>query len=160
MNGRFGGDKAQICTQGLHFFHLDFNSLGQKEQKNNGIDWTSAMKAFPPFCSLEYQKVPHVSLSRQSFKGQMERENTIRYGRKAGEGRKEHKKGGGDGKRRKGEKVGQFVHVCEAQTVDNGTEVDGRTTALLMEQLKCGLTTRWLSHAMAPDNRHALETLK
>lgn len=120
------------------------------------------MKASPPpsFCSLEYQKVPHVSLSRQSFKGQTEKENTIRYGREAGEGRKEHKKGGGDGKRRKGEKVGQFVHVCAAQTVDNGTEVDGSPTALLMEQLKCGLATRWLSHAMAPDNRHALETLK
>lgn len=54
------------------------------------------------------------------------------------------RKGGGDGKRRKGEKVGQFVHVCAAQTVDNGTEVDGRPTALLMEQMKCGLTARWL----------------
>lgn len=80
-------------------------------------------------------------------------------GEKPGKEPKEHKKGGGDGKRRKGEKVGQFVHVCAAQTVDNGTEVDGRPTALLMEQLKCGLTTRWLSHAMAPNNRHALETL-
>lgn len=75
-------------------------------------------------------------------------------------GGKSRKKGGGDGKRRKGEKVGQFIHVCAAQTVDNGTEVDGRPTTLLMEQMKCGLTTRWLSHGMAPDSRHALETLK
>lgn len=44
------------------------------------------------------------------------------------------------------ERLGSLVHVCVAQTVDNGTEVDGRPTALLMEQLKCG---RWLSHAMA-----------
>lgn len=99
------------------------------------------------FALLQYQKVPHVSLSRQSFKGQTEKENTISYGRM------EQKKGGGDGKRRKGEKVGQFIHVCAAQTVDNGTEVDGRPTTLLMEQMKCGLTTRWLSHGMAPDNR-------
>lgn len=108
-----------------------------------------------PFFSLEYQKVPHVTLSGQSLKGQSEKENAISYGREAGEGRKEHKMGGGYGKRRKGEKVGQFVHVCAAQTVDNGTEADCRPTALLMEQLKCGLTTRWLSHAMDPKNRHA-----
>lgn len=75
-------------------------------------------------------------------------------------GGKSRKKEGGDGKRRKGEKVGQFIHVCAAQTVDNGTEVDGRPTTLLMEQMKCGLTTRWLSHGMAPDSRHALKTLK
>lgn len=77
-------------------------------------------------------------------------------GEKPGKGRKEHKMGGGDGKRRKREKVGQFVHVFAAQTVDNGTEVDGKPTALLMEQLKCGLTARWLSHAMAPNNRQTL----
>lgn len=83
--------------------------------------------------------------SRQGFKGQTEKENSMSYEREAG--RKEHKKkGGGDGKRRKGEKVGQFIHVCAAQTVDNGTEVDGRPTTLLMEQMKCGLTTHWLSH--------------
>lgn len=75
-------------------------------------------------------------------------------------GGKSRKKEGGDGKRRKGEKVGQFIHVCAAQTVDNGTEVDGRPTTLLMEQMKCGLTTHWLSHGMAPDSRQALETLK
>lgn len=75
-------------------------------------------------------------------------------------GGKSRKKEGGDGKRRKGEKVGQFIHVCAAQTVDNGTEVDGRPTTPLMEQMKCGLTTRWLSHGMAPDSRHALETLR
>lgn len=73
---------------------------------------------------------------------------------------KELRMGGGDGKRRKGEKVGQFVHVCTAQTVDNGTEVDGRPTALLMEQLKCGLTACWRSHTVTPNNRHALKTLK
>lgn len=105
-------------------------------------------------CLLEYQKVPHVPLLGKSLKGHSVKENAISYGREAGEGRKELKMGGGYGKRRKGE-VGQFVHVCAAQTVDNGTEVDGRPTALLMEQLKCGLTTRWLSHAMAPNNRHA-----
>lgn len=33
MSGRVGGDRAQICTLGLHFFHLDFNSLGHKEAK-------------------------------------------------------------------------------------------------------------------------------
>ena len=73
---------------------------------------------------------------------------------------KGYKMGGGDGKRRKGEKVGQFVHVCVAQTVDNGTEVDGRPTALLMEQLKFVLTTCWLSRAAALSNKHAEETLK
>lgn len=68
--------------------------------------------------------------------------------------------GGGDGKRRKGVKVGQFIHVCAAQTVDNGTEVDGRPTALLMEQLKCGLTTHWLFHvSVSANNSHALETI-
>lgn len=112
-----------------------------------------------PFLLRNTRKVPHVSLPRQSFKGQTEKENTISYGREAVEGKKEPKKGGGDGKRRKGEKVGQFVHVGAAQTVDNGTEVDGRPTALLMEQLKCGLTTRWLPHATAPDTRRASGTL-
>lgn len=68
--------------------------------------------------------------------------------------------GGGDGKRRKGEKVGQFIHVCAAQTVDNGTEVDGRPTAPLMEQMKCGLTTCWLSHGMAAYKGDALKALK
>lgn len=109
------------------------------------------MEALSAFFSLEYQKVPHVTLSGQRLKGQSEKEK----GEKPGEGRKEHKMGGGYGKRRKGEKVGQFVHVCAAQTVDNGTEVDCRPTALLMEELKCGLTTRWLSHAMAPNNKQA-----
>lgn len=65
--------------------------------------------------------------------------------------------GGGDGKRRKGEKVGQFIHVCAAQTVDNGTEVDGRPTTPLMEQMKCGLTTCWLSHGTAAFNGDALK---
>lgn len=68
--------------------------------------------------------------------------------------------GGGDGKRRKGEKVGQFIHVCAAQTVDNGTEVDGRPTTPLMEQMKCGLTTCWLSHGMVAYDGDALKTLK
>lgn len=45
-------------------------------------------------------------------------------------------------------RLGSSSTSVQAQTVDNGTEVDGRPTALLMEQLKCGLTTRWLSHAM------------
>lgn len=53
-------------------------------------------------------------------------------------GQSPEKGGGGDGKRRKGEKVGQFIHVWTAQAVDNGTEADGRPTALLMEQMKCG----------------------
>lgn len=73
------------------------------------------------------------------------------------EGR-EHKMGGGDGKRRKVEKVGQFVHVCTAQTFDNGTEADGRLTALHMEQLKCGLTTHWLSHTLIPNTRQGFKT--
>lgn len=29
-----------------------------------------------------------------------------------------------------------------------------------MEQMKCGLTTPWLSHGTAPDNKHASETLE
>lgn len=86
------------------------------------------------------------SLSRHSFKGRTEKENTINDGRETREGNST-KKGGGDGKRRKGEKVGQFIHVWAAQTVDNGTEVDGRPTTAH------GLTTRWLSHAMAPECR-------
>ena len=72
------------------------------------------------FALLQYQKVPHVSVSCQSFSGQTERENTISSGREA-DGI-EYKKGGGDGKGRKGEKVGQFIHVGAAQAVDNGTE--------------------------------------
>lgn len=49
-----------------------------------------------------------------------------------GKERKEHRMGGGDGKRRKREKVGQSVQVCAAQIVDIGT---GRLTTLLIEQL-------------------------
>jgi len=69
---------------------------------------------------------------------------------------KEHRMGGGHGKRRKREKIGQLVHVCAAQIVDNRTEVDGRPTALLMEQLKCGLTTHWLFQSMTANNRHEM----
>lgn len=63
-----------------------------------------------------------------------------------------------NGRRRWKEKKGKggwavCPRLCK-QTVDNETEVDGRPTAPLMEQLKCGLTTRWLSHAMAPSNTH------
>lgn len=113
-------------------------------------------EAHPPFTHWNTRKF-HMSVFEAKILRVSQRK---KIAEEAGEGRKEHKKGGGDGKRRKGEKVGQFGHVCAAQTVDNGTEVDGRPTALLMEQLKCGLTTRWLSHAMAPDTKHALETLK
>lgn len=87
------------------------------------------------------EKVPHVSVSRQSFKGQTEKENTITYGREAW-GRKERAQKGRrrwkekKEREREREKVGQFIHVFAAQTVDNETEVDGRPTALLMEQLK------------------------
>lgn len=137
--------------------------MGQKEPKNNGIEWTSAMKSFfPPVFSRWNTTKFHMSVflakvlrvrQRKKIPWALSRESWGKEG-------EEHKTGGGDGKRRKREKGGQFIHVCAAQTVDNGTEVDGRPTALLMEQLKCGLTAHWRSHTTTPENRHALKTLK
>lgn len=75
---------------------------------------------FPPtfvflFSSLEYQKVPHVGLILAKVLRVRQKENTMREAReKEGRERAQEKMGGGDGKRRKGEKVGQFVHVCAA----------------------------------------------
>ncbi len=105
------------------------------------------------------RKVPHVSLPRQSFKKEGKERKHHNLWERSCEGGKAHKKGGGDGKRRKRDRVRQFVHVFAAQTADNETEVDGRPTALLMEQLKWGLTTHWLSHAMA-SRQLTLETLQ
>lgn len=109
---------------------------------------------FHSFNSLEYQKVPHVNLSGQSFKGQTEKErNTIRVwegsrGWKERALKWEEEMEREERERRLGSSS-TSVPRSAAQTVDNGTEVDGRLTALLMEQLKCGLTTCWLSHAKA-----------
>lgn len=56
----------------------------------------------------------------------MAKENSISW-------RVERRKGGGDGKRGKGEKV-WVVPAC----LDSSTEVDGRPTTPLMDQMKCG----------------------
>lgn len=49
--------------------------------------------------------------------------------------------GGVDGKRRKEEKVGQFIHVWAAQAAESGTEVDGRPTILVYKA-----DEMWLLH--------------
>lgn len=59
------GDVAQILS-GAAFFHLDFDSLGQRQQNSDGIEWTPAMKAFLPTAPLNTSKF-HMSFTWPRF---------------------------------------------------------------------------------------------
>lgn len=121
----FKADKAQPLPLGLHYLsHLDPKHSRSNRPAEDGKwtedHWTNAPASFStcgPF-------LPST---------QMEKENTISW-------RIARRKGGGDGKRGKGEKV-RAVRAC----LDSSTEVDGRPTTPLMEQMKCGRTLGFLA---------------
>lgn len=116
----FKPDKAQPLTPGLNYLsHLDPKLCGSKRPEDKW-KWTAdRCPSAPANSSTCGPFLPST---------QMVKENTISW-------RIEHRKGGGDGKRGKGEKV-WAVPAC----LDSSTEVDGRPTTPLMEQMKCGGT--------------------
>lgn len=146
----FGAGMSE-CLEGpdLHSGATFFPSgLRLSELRNNGIKWTSAMRPVPP---PEYQKVPHVGLHTQPKFWGSDWERKYRELREESiSGRKEEEMEREERRRSSGSLS------TSVQTVDDGTEVVGRPTAPRLEQLKCGLTTCWLSHA-ALDCRHHLE---
>lgn len=102
------------------------------------------------FYSLEYQKVPHVSASGQKISGVRQRKrNTISNGRERESFNWEEEM---EREERKERRLGSLSTSVQRRLLIMGLRLMAGLQLLLMEQLKCGLTTCSRSHAKVPYN--------
>lgn len=154
VNGSYGEDKAQICSLGLHFFpsglrlkrhHRTMELNGYQPQRLFFLTFFSFF-----FYSLEYQKVPHVSASGQKISGVRQRKrNTISNGRERESFNWEEEM---EREERKERRLGSLSTSVQRRLLIMGLRLMAGLQLLLMEQLKCGLTTCSRSHAKVPYN--------